>query len=373
MHICFLTLGLRPYEDRLYYKEAWSCTHFADNITIIGKSTDQPKITYPEIDVRSFKPNQSIGKTLREVLKMAREVPADIYHLNEPHLLLLQRALRKNHPCKIVYEKRELHGSLIRFYSQSPAIKKYPVSWMIDSIEFFGRQFVDGLVFDSDPLYENYKSGTKPSELIQNYPRLNLFKDLAHQEPEEFVILYQGQIGTTRKLERLLEGFALFHKKTNIGIIKLIGAYTPPEYINNLKNLSEKLRISDRVRFLQAVPYTKMPEILSQASVGIMALSTDPIITRKVQIKMFEYMLAQLPIITATHPAAEQFIGTTNSGRILQNPTPENIADALDYLYAHPDERRQMGQRGQERVKSEWNWSAMEPELQQFYKAVLES
>jgi len=373
MHICFLTLGLRPYEDRLYYKEAWSCTHFADNVTLIGKPAALPEINYPEIEVRSFSPNQSMGAILREVLETAQDVHADIYHLNEPHLLLLLRALRKNQPCKIVYEKRELHGSLIRFYSQSPAIKKYPISWMIDSLEFFGRQFVDGLVFDSDPLYKDYKSMKKPGVLIQNYPRLDLFEDLEHREPEEFVILYQGQIGKTRKLERLLEGFSRFNQKHDAGIIKFVGAVTPPDYLRELKTLSEKLGISHRVEFFPPVPHAQMPEILSNASVGVMALSTDPIITRKVQIKMFEYMLAQLPIITATHPAAEYFIGETNSGRILENPTPQNVANALEYLYNHPEERRAMGQRGQKRVQTEWNWSTMEPELQRFYEQVLES
>ena len=67
------------------------------------------------------------------------------------------------------------------------------------------------------------------------------------------------------------------------------------------------------------------------------------------------------------------FIGETNSGRILENPTPQNVANALEYLYNHPEERRAMGQRGQKRVQTEWNWSTMEPELQRFYEQVLES
>lgn len=372
MDICFLTLGLRPYDDRLYYKEAWSCLNFAENVTIVGKPNEKPELVYPDITVKTYTPNQSLGRTLQEMLNLALNTPSDIYHLNEPHLLLLIPILRKRGECRIVYEKREMHGHLIRYYSDSPNLLKYPLSWSIDFLETVGSKFTDGLIYDSAPLLNLHGSASKPSVVIQNFPRIDLLGSQQPVETDDFVILYQGQIGRTRELERLIEGFTLFYNKTGAGLLKMVGAAPQTEYLKKLNNMAEQLGIVPQVELKPPVPHTMMPEIMSKASVGIMALSTAPIITKKVQIKMFEYMLAQLPIITAAHPAAEYFIGKTQSGCILEIPSPENVANALESLYANPEERKRMGKRGRARIIDEWNWSAMENELFSFYQQVLE-
>jgi glycosyltransferase involved in cell wall biosynthesis len=51
---------------------------------------------------------------------------------------------------------------------------------------------------------------------------------------------------------------------------------------------------------------------------------------------------------------------------------PAAIAKAIDYLVAHPDEARQMGENGRRAVLERYNWSVEEAKLMDFYKKTLQ-
>ena len=54
------------------------------------------------------------------------------------------------------------------------------------------------------------------------------------------------------------------------------------------------------------------------------------------------------------------------------DPTnPKAIADAITYLYEHPDEARQMGERGKNAVINEYNWNTEMINLNDLYSHVL--
>ena len=86
---------------------------------------------------------------------------------------------------------------------------------------------------------------------------------------------------------------------------------------------------------------------------------------------MFEYMAAGIPIIASNFPAWAKVIEKHHCGISVDPTNPKAIADAITYLYEHPDEARQMGERGRSAVINEFNWDNEKVKLEDLYSHVL--
>jgi glycosyltransferase involved in cell wall biosynthesis len=57
---------------------------------------------------------------------------------------------------------------------------------------------------------------------------------------------------------------------------------------------------------------------------------------------------------------------------LLVNPEkPEEIAGALRWLFEHPEHAEEMGKRGREAVRSQYNWETEGRKLVAFYDSLL--
>ena len=76
--------------------------------------------------------------------------------------------------------------------------------------------------------------------------------------------------------------------------------------------------------------------------------------------KLFEYMAAELPIIASNFPLWEEIIEGNECGLTVDPLNPKEIAEAIEYLLEHPEERHRMGENGREAVSEKYNWRTRE-------------
>ncbi len=372
MHICHLTLGHTPYDDRIYYKECWGLREWANRITVVGKEAPKPEIRYPEIGVHTF-PWGTLPERIRQTYALAREVQADLYHLHEPELLPVIPWLKRSTGAAVVYDMHEPLAEVIRDFSDNPRYHRYATAAVSGGLERLLLALPDGVVFTSRPLKHELGKYARASTIVYNFPRTDLFPMDPSPDPEEFVVLYHGQIAPARGILELVAGFYLFYRQHQHGKLRLVGPYHSETFRRQLEQTCHRYRIVHAVELEESVPHAEVPELLRNASVGIMALLPTPAFRKSVQIKTFEYMSAGLPVIAGNYPSARQFPGSRKAGLVLEETTPRAIADALGYLYTHPEQRRKIGLRGQRAVREKWNWSHMNRRLQRFYESILNS
>lgn len=103
---------------------------------------------------------------------------------------------------------------------------------------------------------------------------------------------------------------------------------------HNLGQLSERLGVAERVRFLGAKPHAIMPEIYSAADALILASSREGWAN-----VLLEAMACGTPVIASHIWGNPEVVGAPAAGRLLEDNTPPGIAAAVRALFARPPAR----------------------------------
>ena len=81
-------------------------------------------------------------------------------------------------------------------------------------------------------------------------------------------------------------------------------------------------------------------------------------------------MAAGLPVIASDFPLFRKIVEKHLCGLLVDPTSPQQIANAIEWLLTHPNEAEQMGKRGMKAVQEEYNWEIEEKELIEFYKKI---
>jgi glycosyltransferase involved in cell wall biosynthesis len=72
--------------------------------------------------------------------------------------------------------------------------------------------------------------------------------------------------------------------------------------------------------------------------------------------KPFDYLACGLALLVSDLPSWRQLYVDASYGLVCDPDDPASIAAALLWFLEHPDDQRAMGERGRQRVATEWNY-----------------
>lgn len=188
-------------------------------------------------------------------------------------------------------------------------------------------------------------------------PRSTALQELARGRP---VALYQGVFGIDRGLEQLVAS-AQYQKEVVVALRGFGSAQA------GLEHLAQGL---DNVLLLERCPPEQMIEKAAEADMGVIPfLPTCLNHYLNTPNKMFEYMLAGLPISAADLPDLRHFVETEQMGNLFDPFSPRDIARALVELWNDP-EREAKGSRAHAACKRRWNWECEGRQLLECYQTL---
>ncbi len=120
---------------------------------------------------------------------------------------------------------------------------------------------------------------------------------------------------------------------------------------------------TDRFSFTGMVPYAEVPALLAQAAIGVAPFNTAPHPALRSAgffwspLKIYEYMAAGLPVVTAAIPPLTTIIRDGQEGRLFAEGDVPALAAAIKCLLADPVAARAMGARARERVVAHYSWA----------------
>ena len=184
----------------------------------------------------------------------------------------------------------------------------------------------------------------------------------ARRQPDgEFVFLYAGAHGPSNHLEALINGFAELERQGCQGTsLRLVGD-GPDKF-----RLEESCRRRglESVSFLPPVPKHRIMETLGAADAFALAIKPSPIYQWGVSLnKLFDYMAAARPVLFCGSVAANPVV-EAGAGITVEDPSPENIADAIREMAGRtPAHLASMGTRGRRYVEAHHDYTLLAQRL----------
>jgi len=368
MHICHITSGAIDVE-RILEKQ---CKGLGDeySLSLVAEKSEIPDINPDGVTIYPYPAGLSLRERFEYLRQFAVNVQADIYQLHSPGLLSLVPFLRRQTKAALVYEMHLPYQDYITTFSDDMPSRRIAQSLLVGIWERGLLFSADGLLFSSRPLYKSRHASARFSMILYDFPRLDTLPNGKGNESGVFTIIYKGPITQPHGVLRLIEAFYYFYRTEQHGKLIITGPVDSPDLVPMLRETIKYLSLSHAITLKPDAPREETLSMLSSASVGIAQLLPSSFFRKTVPSSVFEYMAAGIPVIAGATPSAYQFVHDTKAGIVLEETTPESIAEALKFIYQHPVEHNLMGVRGKERVFDTWHWERMQSDLIDFYMQI---
>jgi glycosyltransferase involved in cell wall biosynthesis len=292
----------------------------------------------------------------------ALSLRADIYHLQDPHLIPLGLAL-KLRGARVVYDVHEDYPAHARTkLLDKPARRALkPLVWR--AFEAVARRTFDGFVCATPAIARRFPPGR--TSLVRNVPRLEGFETAASVpwSERENVAIYAGLLTTARGTPEMVEMIELLPADLSARLV-LLGDF-------RVRRVEADLRARPswaKVDYLGFLSRPEMIDRLGTARVGLAVLHPFPNHLEAMPTKLFEYMAAGLPVVASDFPLWRELFAQVGCGLVVDPLDPAAIANAVAYLLTHPAEAEAMGRRGRAAIEARHNWRFEEPELLALYE-----
>lgn len=189
---------------------------------------------------------------------------------------------------------------------------------------------------------------------------------------------YRGEMGAQENSTILLTTSRLVYKngidtvirsfpKLNDSIKFVILGTGPDE--KSLKELSEELKVSDRVLFLGQRPYEELPKYLQAADIFI-----RPSRSEGMGNSFIEAMAARIPVIATQEGGIQDFLFDRNenpdkpsTGFAVAVDAPEEIAAQIEFITTHKEEVKQTVAQAYEMVKERYEWDGISEQMRDVF------
>ncbi|WP_162525020.1 glycosyltransferase family 4 protein [Marinobacter sp. BW6] len=192
--------------------------------------------------------------------------------------------------------------------------------------------------------------------IVSNTPSIDKFKGKIHEHNgNQLRIVYVGFLSKLRGLDLLIEGAAQYIKtreSTDAIRIDIIGK---GEQRERLIALSNELGIGESVKIHGWLDQDEVDELMSLANVGALTYRVCGHWNHTIPNKIFDYMLAGLPVLATEVIPIARILKETNSGVICKDLDSVDIAEKL-VLLRDPHKRSFLGENGRNAIKSKYNW-----------------
>ncbi|MFB7141972.1 glycosyltransferase [Gottfriedia sp. NPDC056225] len=278
------------------------------------------------------------GYNILQMIGYGLKKDYDVYHANDlntlPQGIICAKLFKKS---KLIYDSHEVQSS--RSGYENPIFGK---------IEKFCIRYIDIMIHENNTRakYTQDLYDIEYPEVIHNYPfvskpeenhsvNLNERLGLPKDEP---ILLYQGGIQKGRGLELIVKATPLFKKGTVVFIGD--GKIKP-----TLLKMVDEQKLHDRIKFIDKVPVDELLSYTRNAYLGFQILNNINFNHYSASSnKLFEYLMSGVPVVACSFPEIQKVVEGEHTGVCVDSHDINSIAEGVNYLLDHPEERNEMSQ-----------------------------
>ncbi|MGW0808380.1 glycosyltransferase family 4 protein [Nonomuraea sp. NPDC002799] len=311
------------------------------------------------------------GSALWHTFRLAREVgPVDVVHgCNPPDLFYLVARKLARKGTRFVFDQHDLVPEL---YLSRFGRGKDLLYRVVCGLE---RRTYDAahVVIATNESYREValtRGGKRPDEVfvVRSAPAVERFHqvppDTSIKRGKPYLLCYLGVMGPQDGVDYALRALARLERQDWHAVFVGGG-----DTFDAMVALSGELGLADRVEFTGRIPDEDLMRYLSTADVCLSPDPLNPLNDVSTMNKIMEYMAMAKPIVSFELREARVSAGEA----ALYAPANDEaeFAKLIAYLLDHPDERRRMGEIGQERVQGPLSWNESRKALIAAYSKVI--
>lgn len=273
------------------------------------------------------------------------------------------------HHLPVVYDAREYYADLVQ--PRLHGLIGRVLYQIIYITELICARFASGVITVDEKLGVIYRRLNPNVRVIGHYPALKSFLEAAPVFTRaELNLIYVGRISTDRGLLINLELLRNLHELGIPARLILAGAFTPSSEEDTFRRSSQGLE--KFVDWKGWIEFDRVPDLLQSADVGLSILTPVPRYVAALQVKVFEYMAAGLPLIASDFPEVRKIIQEANCGALVDpEKSPAMIAEIIKQWWTDPQIPRALGQNGYQAARQKYYWENISGQIDELYRALM--
>ncbi|MBK7627910.1 MAG: glycosyltransferase [Bacteroidales bacterium] len=289
----------------------------------------------------------------------------DILVANDLDTLLPNYIISKLKGLPLVYDSHE-------YFTGVPELQNRPfVRWIWKSIEKSIFPKLKYVITVSDSIADTYKIeyGIRPLTVRNCSHNTSSIKPILRSEigipTDHLLLVYQGTgINVSRGGDELIDAISLTQNVT----LLIIGS---GDALDTLKSKVRELKLGERVRFIDKLPWTELMKYTKSADAGL-SLDKNNNLNYAFSLpnKLFDYLSAGIPVIAGDLPEVSKIISENNCGIIISEVTSHKISEALNELLSNPD-KLSLLQKNAVIASQKLNWETESEIVTKLYKEIL--
>lgn len=295
---------------KTYGQFAWSAYHFGRGLAV------------PDVVMASIQPLFGGVAAMRLARRWKRPFLLEIRDL-WPDALVVRKAIARWQAMPLQAMARSLYFGADRVVCLTPGLKTEILAKGVspDQIDVFPNG-CDAALYSTPP-------GT----------RERLRAELGWGDT--FVAVYAGTHTEVTTIDTLVRAAAALRARRDIRLDLFGSGHSKPKAMALAKELG-----LGNIHFHDAVPKSRVPEILAAADAGLMTLFRSPLIHIYFENKFIDYMGSRLPILASMEGVQADLIRKAGAGVVVPTFDSEALARAIVDAADHPDRCREMGAAG---------------------------
>ncbi len=307
-----------------------------------------------------------IRSTLRVLL-----TPAEVYHAHDLTALpacYITARLRRKH---LIFDAHELPLPDEKYSTRwrgLAGLSKFLLAGMMP--------YCAGVITVSPPIaHEIRKHYCCPEvTLIRNVPpyrevpKNDRLRQQLGLSPAIRIALYQGNMQPDRQLDKLIRAASYLERDIVIVIMgRSIGAAQ-----SQLEALIAVEGVADRVKILPPVPYTELLDWTGSADIGLIVYAPDYSLNTRMSLpnKIFEYLMAGLPVLASPLDSVVEIISTYEVGQVVSSLTPTDVGAAINAILADRVALDHMRRNALDATRQHLCWEKESSQLVRLYREI---
>ncbi len=368
MKIVHATSVHRWNDVRIYHKMCRSLVSAGHEVHLVAAApVEGPRPTSSDGVILHFieRGRGRIGRVLgtaRSVVATALGLAPDIVHFHDPELLPYFAATESRYNSRVVYDVHEDHRVSVVDRSWAPPGLRRALGWGVGFAEDrCSRRFA--AIVAATPRIASRFAKHRQVGLVQNFPEIESAPSPESQHLSRVAgrFVYIGGLSAGRCVEEMIDSVG---EAGHPASLELAGPWESAK-------LAEGCRARPGWRRVVEHGFLGRPEVFRLMATAVAGLVLFRPLRNHVEAqpnKLFEYMLAGLPVIASDFPLWRSLIEPGRLGLLVNPESVSEIAGAMEWVMAHPEQAAEMGQRGRAAVLERYNWAGELKSLLEVYQ-----